>query len=137
VETSVAAKGALSETHLMSLGCVGRAGTSLANQAARECDVLIGIGTRFGDIDTGGWTLHDIPGATRLIHIDIDSEELARVFPTAVAIVSDARLGLDALHAALQNGGSPAVRKWHSRLADLRRGWIEEARPIATSARLR
>jgi acetolactate synthase-1/2/3 large subunit len=133
VETSAAAKGALPEDHPLSLGCVGRAGTSVANQAARECDVLIGIGTRFGDIDTGGWTLHDIPGRTRLIHIDIDSEELARVFPTALAIVSDARLALQALRAAMQTHKQSRRDAWRERLSELRRAWREEAQPIAAS----
>ena len=101
VETAVPGKGAIPEDHPLALGCVGRAGTEQANQAARECDVLVGIGTRFGDIDTGGWTLHDIPGSTTLVHIDIDEGELARVYPTEVAILSDARLAITSLTEAL------------------------------------
>jgi acetolactate synthase I/II/III large subunit len=133
VETSVAAKGALPEDHPMSLGCVGRAGTAQANQAARECDVLVGIGTRFGDIDTGGWTLHDIPGRTKLIHIDIDSEELARVYPTQVAIVSDARLALIALHTAMSKRTQTGRSEWHDRLGELRRSWELEIAPMKSS----
>jgi len=130
VETAVPAKGVLPEDHPMSLGCVGRAGTGQANQAARECDVLIGIGTRFGDIDTGGWTLHDIPGATKLIHIDIDSEEIARVYPTDVAIVSDARLAILALTEALSSRQQTDRVDWHNRLADLTDQWNKEIEPI-------
>jgi acetolactate synthase I/II/III large subunit len=134
VETSVAAKGALPEDHPWSLGCVGRAGTSHANQAARECDVLIGIGTRFGDIDTGGWTLHDIPGRTKLIHVDLDSDELARVFPTEVAIVSDARLALVSLHGALSKRPQPNREAWHNRLSELRLSWTKEVTPLKASS---
>ena len=62
----------------------------------------MGIGTHFSDIDTGGWTLHKIPSKTKLIHIDVDSSEIARVYATEVGIVSDARLALTALTAALK-----------------------------------
>jgi acetolactate synthase-1/2/3 large subunit len=132
VETTAAGKGALPETHPLSLGCVGRAGTGQANQAARECDLLIGVGTRFGDIDTAGWTLHDIPGGTKLIHVDVDDGELARVYPTDVAIVSDARLALEALHAALGERPRRERPAWHERLAQLTREWGEEVAPLRT-----
>lgn len=133
VETAVPAKGVLDEDHPLALGCVGRAGTGQANQAARECDVLIGIGTRFGDIDTGGWSLHDIPGATRLVHVDIDPAELARVYPTDVAIAADARLAIVALHAALEGHRHADREPWLARLAELRRAWQAEVAPLRTS----
>ena len=108
VETTTLGKGSIPENHPLSLGCVGRAGTGQANRAAGECDLLLAIGTRFTDIDTGGWTLHRIPGSTKLVHIDVDPTELSRVYPTDIAIVSDARLGLQALVQAL---GKRSVKK--------------------------
>lgn len=133
VETTTPGKGALPETHPLSLGCVGRSGTEHANQAARECDVLIGIGTRFGDIDTGGWTLHDIPGETKLVHIDIDPDELARVYPTDVAICSDARLGIMALHTALAQREHADRQPWLERLVGLRDEWEQSVAPMRSS----
>lgn len=133
VETTTPGKGALPEDHPMSLGVVGRSGTGHANTAAQECDVLIGIGTRFGDIDTGGWTLHDIPGATKLVHIDIDEGELGRVYPTDVAIVSDARLGIRSLMDALSSREQPDRSDWLGRLDELKRQWNEEVAPIRES----
>lgn len=129
IETAVPGKGAIPESHPLSLGCVGRAGTDQANQAARECDVLIGIGTRFGDIDTGGWTLHDIPGTTKLIHIDIDPTELARVYPTEVAITSDARMAIEALTAALDGHDQPDRGQWLARLDGIRQEWNAKVEP--------
>lgn len=134
VETAVPGKGALPESHPLSLGCVGRAGTDQANQAARECDLLIGIGTRFGDIDTGGWTLHDIPDSTTLIHIDIDPTELARVYPTEVAITADARLAIEALSTALSTRDNADRSDWLARLDDLRDDWNERVEPRRRSA---
>ncbi|GAA4231954.1 thiamine pyrophosphate-binding protein [Actinomadura meridiana] len=133
VETATPGKGAIPEDHPLSLGCVGRAGTLQANRAASECDVLIGVGTRFGDIDTGGWTLHDIPGGTKLVHIDIDDGELARVYPTDVAIVSDARLALVGLAAALEGRPQADRTAWLEHLGQLRDEWEAEVAPRRTS----
>jgi acetolactate synthase I/II/III large subunit len=133
VETAPPGKGALPENHPLSLGCVGRAGTRQANEAARECDVLIAIGTRFGDIETGGWTLHDIPGRTKLIHIDIDEGELARVYQPEIAIVSDARSALVALTAAVGTHSQPDRGPWLRRLEGLREEWEQSVAPLRTS----
>lgn len=133
VETAVPGKGAIPEDHPLSLGCVGRAGTGQANQAARECDVLVGIGTRFGDIDTGGWTLHDIPGSTRLVHIDIDDGELARVYPTEVAILADARLAITSLIEALAGRKQADRTEWLRRIDELRSQWQHSVAPLRAS----
>ena len=95
-------KGSFPEDHELCLGTLGRNGTGQAIKAARDCDVLIAIGTHFSDFDTGGWTLYDIPGKTKLIHIDIDPTEIARVYPTEVGIVSDAKTALQALQEELK-----------------------------------
>ena len=123
VATTATGKGAFPETHRLSLGCVGRAGTGHANAAARRCDVLIGVGTHFTDIDTGGWTLFDIPRRTRLIHIDIDATELNRAYPAAVALTSDARLGLVALREAARRTGIGEQGDWLAELAHERASW--------------
>ena len=79
-------------------------------------------GTHFSDVDTGGWTLFDIPAKARLIHLDIDENELGRAYPAEVALGCDARLGLAALAAATAK--TPADRRaWHAEIAGLRRDW--------------
>ena len=123
VATTSTGKGSFPETHRLSVGCVGRAGTGHANAAARACDVLIGIGTHFSDIDTGGWTLFDIPAKTKLIHVDIDSTELGRAYPTAVALVSDARIALDALTQAAKAQGIAERADWIAQIAQERVQW--------------
>ncbi len=122
VATTPTGKGAFPEGHRLALGCIGRAGTGHANEAARRSDVVIAVGTHFSDVDTGGWTLFDIPARTRLIHLDIDETELGRAYPAEVALGCDARLGLAALAAAA--GEAPASRgTWLAELAELRREW--------------
>jgi acetolactate synthase-1/2/3 large subunit len=97
VVATSAGKAAFPEQHRLSAGVMGRAGTLHGNHMARRSDLVIGIGTHFTDIDTGGWTLFDIPNNAKLIHVDIDENELGRAYPTEVALNSDARLALEAL----------------------------------------
>ena len=127
VATTFMGKGAIPENHPLSLGVIGRNGTMHAINAARNCDVLIAIGTHFTEIDTGGWTLYDIPKKTKLIHIDIDYSEIARVYPTQVGIVSDAKSAIQGLRNALQeqaidvNKMTPwlqKINKWKSEWED-------------------
>lgn len=133
VATTSTGKGAFPEDHRLSVGCIGRAGTGHGNDAARRCDVVIGVGTHFTDIDTGGWTLFDIPARTRLIHLDIDGTELGRAYPAAVALACDARLGLDALTQAAQAKDVRERSEWLQEVDGLRRAWLDAVAPQAQS----
>jgi len=123
VATTATGKGAFPETHRLSVGCIGRAGTGHGNEAARRCDVVVGVGTHFTDIDTGGWTLFDIPGRTRLVHLDIDPTELGRAYPAAVALACDARSGLEALTQAAGEAGVSERPDWLAEIDTQRRSW--------------
>jgi acetolactate synthase-1/2/3 large subunit len=58
-------------------------------QRARDADVLLAIGARLGDIETGGYAYLDIPTPRqRLIHVLPDPDELARVFQPELGIVA-------------------------------------------------
>lgn len=123
VATTSTGKGAFPEKHRLSVGCIGRAGSGHGNAAARRSDIVVGIGTHFTDIDTGGWTLFDIPTRTRLIHLDIDSSELGRAYPTQVALTCDARLGLSALTEAARAAGVGERADWLQEIAGERQSW--------------
>lgn len=126
VATTATGKGGFPERHRLSVGCVGRAGTGHGNAAARRSDLVIGVGTHFSDIDTGGWTLFGIPRSARLVHLDIDSTELQRAYPTDVALTCDARLGLEALTRAAREAGTEARGEWLSEIAASREAWLAE-----------
>jgi acetolactate synthase-1/2/3 large subunit len=123
--TTAVGKGAYPEDKPLCLGAAGRAGTGQANLAAAECDVLIAIGTHFTDLDTGGWTLFKIPEGTRLIHIDIDHSEIARVYPTEIGIISDAKLALANLIEDLRSLDVKPDRwaPWRGELDESRKAW--------------
>jgi acetolactate synthase-1/2/3 large subunit len=133
VVATSAGKAAFPETHRLSAGVVGRAGTLHGNHLARKADLVIGIGTHFTDIDSGGWTLFDIPNNTKLVHIDIDENELGRAYPTEVALNSDARLALEAFTVAAKAAGVAERSAWTAELDKERAAFNEAVKPLRTS----
>ena len=101
-----------------------------------NADVVLGIGVRFNDLNTAGWTIFNIgTGKQKLVHMDIDSGELGRVYPAEVGIVTDARLGLEALGAKWQAGGhKPKSSAWLKQIDGWRRAWLEELKSQYESA---
>jgi acetolactate synthase-1/2/3 large subunit len=95
-------KGCMHEEHPLLLGMTGFWGTPIANDTCREADLILAIGTRLAEANSSSWDprfTFSIP-PTRLIHIDIDSAEIGRNFPTELGVVADAKLALGALLAA-------------------------------------
>ena len=131
-------KGTFDMRHPLSLGTIGRNGTYPANQAARNADVVLALGTRFDDRTTSSW----LPGYTfnippaRLIHVDIDPQELGRNYPPTLGIIADAGIFLDQLHRrGLERGwpDRPNHRPWLDRIQDWKRVWEERVAPRRTS----
>jgi acetolactate synthase-1/2/3 large subunit len=91
VITTPLGKGVLDEENDLCLGPIGRNGTYAANKAARNSDVLLALGTRFDDRTTSSW----IPGVTfsipptKLIHVDIDPQEIGRNYAPELGILAD------------------------------------------------
>jgi acetolactate synthase-1/2/3 large subunit len=135
VATTFMGKGVISEDHPLSLGVIGRNGTMQAINAARNCDVLIAIGTHFTDIDTGGWTIYDIPSKTKLIHIDIDYSEIARVYPTQIGIVSDAKSAIQELIKELKKVrfDGHKMSPWLNKISNWKAEWEESVKDLRYS----
>ena len=57
VGESQAGKGSLPYDHPQALGAIGATGTTAANAAAREADVILGVGTRWSDFTTASRSL--------------------------------------------------------------------------------
>ena len=71
----------------------------------RAADLLLLIGTRFGDIETQGYTLVD-PGDPQktIIHIHASGDEIGRVYAPDIGVVATAPAALRALAAAAPVG---------------------------------
>ncbi len=135
VGTTFAGKGAFPEDHPLYVGIPGRFGDEHGVKTAQNCDLLLSIGNRFTDLTTAAWTIYKIPETTKLIHIDLDPEEIARVYPTEVAIVSDPRLALRALIDELAARGfqGAADTSWLRRINTWRAEWLEKVRDMRES----
>src|SRR6266849_1678255 len=86
VAASASGLGAIDCNHPLALGLVARAGHYQANHATRQADVLLAMGMRFDDRTSSSWISgysFTIP-PTRLIHVDIDPEEIGRNYPVAL-----------------------------------------------------
>ncbi|WP_363080357.1 biosynthetic-type acetolactate synthase large subunit [Leptolyngbya sp. 'hensonii'] len=103
VTTTLMGKGVFDETHPLSVGMLGMHGTAYANFAVSECDLLIAVGARFDDRVTG--KLDEFASRARVIHIDIDPAEVAKVRTPDVPIVGDVRhVLLDLLRRSAEDG---------------------------------
>ncbi len=96
--------------------------------ARREADVILAVGTRFGELD--GWgrpPWWGDPAQQKTIHIDADPASIGLNRPVDVAIVGDARQALQALLEAVKARTAPRER--HPRLAAYRQStaaWQKE-----------
>jgi len=98
VATSPKAKGIMSESHPLSLGVIGFAGSAVAKEYIfkRDVDVLLAIGTSFNEWVTSGWDKRLQPMKS-LIHIDIDCNEIGKNYFVDVGIAGDAKVVLHEL----------------------------------------
>src|SRR3974390_618727 len=136
VAASASGLGAIDTHHPLALGLVARGGHYQANHATRQADVLLALGVRFDDRTSSSW----IPGysftipPTRLIHVDIDPEEIGRNYPVALGLMADVRTFLRQLHAELDrrahlNGKADARRKWLMAIDGYRKEWDKLVAP--------
>jgi acetolactate synthase-1/2/3 large subunit len=120
VAASASGMGAIDANHPLALGLVARAGHYQANHATRQADVLLALGVRFDDRTSSSW----IPGysftipPTKLIHVDIDPEEIGRNYPVALGLMADVRTFLRQVLAEV------ASRKTTDAKLDARRKWL-------------
>lgn len=116
------ARGALPEDHPLVVGPVGSFGIEPANQAVREADLVLAIGSSLSDITTYNWTLLS-PG-TRIVQVDIDPDRLGRHYPVDVGVVADARAFLRGLNPQvrdlLSSGAGQSLALTSSRIEELR-----------------
>lgn len=99
VAHSLMGKGALRDDHPLVMGMTGFWGTSLVNQTCLNADTIFAIGTRFKEADCSSWYsgyTFNVPGS-KIIHIDIEPQEIGRNYPTEIGVVADAKSALRVL----------------------------------------
>ena len=97
VETQ-AGKGALAWDHNQSLGAVGVTGTSAANAAVAQADLVVGIGTRLQDFTTASRTMFN---HAETVQINVSTYDAFK--HRCTPIISDAKKALDSLERLLSD----------------------------------
>jgi len=121
VGTTLTGKGAIAESHPLSVGVTGGMGTSAAAAALAEADLVLLAGAKASSGATYGWTL---PRPEQpVVQLDLDPAELGRAFGWALPVLADAQAGLRALTAALPRPGGRDRASWRARIAALAAAW--------------
>ena len=109
VAETQAGKGALPWDHPNNVGAIGVTGSVIANELAREADLVLAVGTRLQDFTTGSRTLIDMQ-RTQLIQLNVAGFDAVK--HNARSLICDARLGLAALSDGLADW--QAASEWQA-----------------------
>ena len=103
-------RGCLSEQHPLYVGVMGVYGVKHANEIVRESDVVFFLGTRAEPHMTEELTAPE-PGASKIIHLDIDPMAIGRNYKTDVPLVGDAKLTLQDLNSLCETSDGKTFAK--------------------------
>ncbi|WP_437131987.1 3D-(3,5/4)-trihydroxycyclohexane-1,2-dione acylhydrolase (decyclizing) [Bacillus atrophaeus] len=118
VETQ-AGKSTVEADFANNLGGMGITGTLAANKAARQSDLIIGIGTRYTDFATSSKTAFDFDKA-KFLNINVSRMQAYKL--DAFQVVADAKVTLGKLHSLLEGYKS----EFGSTIQDLKEEWLAE-----------
>jgi acetolactate synthase-1/2/3 large subunit len=94
-------------------------------ERVRSADLVVALGARLGDIETGGYAYFDIPTPRqRLVHVLPDPDELGRVIQPALGIVASPV----AVAAALREVDPVHSSSWRDATAEAREQYEENLR---------
>ncbi len=125
VGETMAGKGSLTYDHALNLGAIGATGTFAANRAARDADLIIGIGTRYSDFTTASKTAFQHP-EVRFININV--AEFDAFKQHALPLVGDAQATLEELLPLL--GGYRVEADYRAEAERLHAEWDAEVERI-------
>jgi acetolactate synthase I/II/III large subunit len=130
VVTTLLGISAIPESHRLAFGMVGMHGNFWGNQAVEEADVLLAVGMRFDDrVAVKPSTF--APKA-KIVHVDIDLNEMGRNVRVDVPIVGDARVVLQMLLDRVQRTKHfewvQQLELWREE-SPTHNGWHEHERP--------
>jgi 3D-(3,5/4)-trihydroxycyclohexane-1,2-dione acylhydrolase (decyclizing) len=111
-------KGAALSDADWALGGIGLEGNPATNRLVAQADVIVSIGTRLTDFATGSQTMFKNPDVA---FVAINIAELDTIKQGAVAVLSDAKLGIEALSRRLSAYSVPG--DWTTEIASQKADW--------------
>lgn len=129
VVTSWLRKDAFPNRHELFFGSLGFGAPGVTEQLVREADVILSVGCHFSEFATKRWTL--VSPESKLIQIDIDPEEIGKIYVPEIGLQGDARPTLEAMVEAL-----PGLELRPGLLEERRRRWRTLRAPYEEETRL-
>jgi len=93
IVVTMMAKDVVDNTHPLYCWSAGSKGTTVGLKMTSTADVILAVGCRFADESSSSYkegVSFSIP-PTKLIHVDIDPQEIGKNYPVAVGILGDAK----------------------------------------------
>jgi 3D-(3,5/4)-trihydroxycyclohexane-1,2-dione acylhydrolase (decyclizing) len=126
VAQTQAGHSALPDSFELCVGGIGITGSYAANVLCKECDLVIGVGTRFNDFVTGSkWILFQNPDIKVLT---INTSEYHARKLDATSCVGDAKVTLEAIYEKLKETGYRSAYK--DEIQSIRAAWETERKRV-------
>ena len=107
-------------------GELGTSASPALTQRMRDADLLIVVGSRLGEMTSGGYSLVNIPvPQQKLIHVYLDSSELGRVYEPDLAIVAS----MESFAAAARDMEAVAYGKWVEWMRQANQDYLDNLTP--------
>ena len=116
VMTTMAAKSVFPEDHPLSVGAGGHTLAGAAAHFLTRADLVFGIGCSFS---TGGFST-PIPAGKKLVQVTIAERDIDKCYPTAQAVVGDAKLVLGQLVEEVKRQAGTSGRSGGEVVAEIR-----------------
>ena len=117
VVTTLMGIGAFPRSHPLALGFSGMHGKKAANNVIAAADLVIAVGSRFADRQTGNVAKYT--SDTKFIHIDIDPAEIDKNIASSIGLAGNMK---KILHLLMQREPVHSLQAWWDRI----HAWQEE-----------
>lgn len=121
VATSLNAKGMILDSDPLSVGVVGEYSATSANTAVIESDLVIYVGSLTGGLITRNLAVP--PVSAKVVHIDINPDNIGRNYPNTLGVCGDAATVLQQLIDEGRDFTVPA--DWSARIKILKQEWTD------------
>jgi len=120
-------RGIIPEDHELFVGNAGWIGSSAGNELAANADVILAVGCRFTDMHTSSFeegVSFEIP-PSKLIHVDIDPQEIGKNYPVEVGIQGDAKVVTRQITDAVQDRTDPVSTENNEYYDEIQELWAD------------
>jgi acetolactate synthase-1/2/3 large subunit len=132
VATTVSGQGTIAETDPLALGVVGSNGGVQQTRAVVDAaDLVFYIGCRAGSVTTERWRSPEV--GTKIIHLDSNPQVIGANYQTAVTLVGDAKLTINAMNEALSSTSATADHQGDDRVKTAVDSKFNEFNTLASS----